>query len=170
MTEKNIVLVGFMGSGKSKVSQKLSQMTGRVVYSTDEEIERKEGVKIAEIFQKRGEPYFRQQEREAVRNIAGKSGLIIDCGGGIVIDQDNIDDLKKNGILFYLSASPDFLLSTIKLNKNRPLMQVEDPLAKIREMLKARQKFYKQADFTVVSENKTINQISKEIMEIMNNE
>ena len=161
--KSNLVLVGLMGSGKSAASKKLGQLLGKKVVSTDGLIEEKEGRSITEIFKASGEDHFRKLERQVVEEIAGLEGVIIDCGGGIVLNQVNIDLLRKNGYLIYLSAGPDFLYEKIKHQTNRPLLQVKDPKAKIREILDERRSRYEQADLTIVSEGKSIDQICNEI-------
>ncbi|HLF18101.1 MAG TPA: shikimate kinase [Candidatus Omnitrophota bacterium] len=165
--KSNLVLIGLMGSGKTMVSKKLGQLLGKKVISTDGLIEEKEGCPISEIFKTSGESYFRRLEREAVTEIVGLDDVIIDCGGGIVLDQENIDRLKEKGCLLYLSAGPDFLYEKIKQQTNRPLLQVKDPKAKIKELLNERRHRYEQADITVVSEGKSIDQICKEIVGLL---
>ncbi len=104
MNTKNIILVGFMGSGKSLTSNKLAGALGREVYSTDQLIEKREGRGITEIFRDSGESYFRKVEKEVVKDASKENGIILDCGGGVVLDPENITHLKKNGLIFYLSA------------------------------------------------------------------
>ena len=164
---KNIVLIGFMGSGKTFVSAVLGRKLKRPVISTDQLIEQKEGMSVADIFKKHGEAYFREKEEEVVQRIAGGQGAIIDGGGGVVINLKNIAALKKNGVLFYLWASPEFLYKTIALNKDRPLMQVKDPMEQIKKMLKEREKFYNQADYKIVSEHKKIEEIADDIIKLI---
>lgn len=165
MKERNIVLIGFMGSGKSSVSKRLGELLKRAVFSTDSIIEEREKRPIAEIFAKSGESHFRKCERELVKELYGKTGVIIDCGGGIILDKDNVKDLKKNGIFFYLSGTPEFLFDKVKHQKHRPLLQVEDPLAKIKAMLKERGPLYEAAkDYTIVSTDRTIEQMAKEVI------
>ena len=99
MEERNIVLIGFMGSGKSSVARLLGQQLKREVISSDEWIVDQEQCPIAEIFRNKCEAYFRQLEKKAIAAIAQKQGIIIDCGGGVVLQQENIDILKKRELL-----------------------------------------------------------------------
>lgn len=170
MLSKNIVLIGFMGSGKSMTSNKLASLLKKEVFSTDEMIEQKEGRSISEIFSAEGEDYFREKEREAVQEISNRQGVVIDCGGGVVLNPENMNDLKRNGIVFYLSAPVDFLFEQIKGYEHRPLMNVDDPKAKIEEMLKVRDPLYRQADHVIDSDQKSIDQIVEDIQEIIKNE
>lgn len=166
MTSKNIVLVGFMGSGKSMISKLLGKRLGRKVISTDEVIIKKAGVPINQIFKDKGEAYFRQLEKDVVTEVSKESGCIIDCGGGVIINESNIESLKKAGVLFYLEASADFLYEQIKISGKRPLLDVDDPKAKIEELLKERLSFYLKADYTVASEGQSIERVSEEIASI----
>lgn len=167
MPNKNIVLVGFMGSGKTLVANKLGSLLKREVISTDHLVEQKEKRRIIRIFQESGEAYFRQVERDVVREVSLKRGVILDCGGGVVLDPDNVTNLKKNGVLIYLSASAEAIWERVKGKKYRPLLDVEDPKAKIKELLDAREPFYKQADHMVDTHGKSVAQICREIMSLM---
>ena len=120
MAEKNIVLIGFMGCGKSLTSSKLAEILDRQVISTDKLVEKKEGQSVAEIFEKSGEGYFRRVEKEIIKEISDQSGMIIDCGGGVVMDDENMANLKKNGHVIYLSASPESIYNNIKNRSHRP--------------------------------------------------
>ncbi len=166
---KNIVLVGFMGSGKSLTSNKLARSLKRTIVSTDKLIEEREGRTITDIFQNSGEPYFRNLEKEIVGEVSRRDGVIIDCGGGVVLDPENVKNLKAGGTVFYLSASPERIYNNIKDQKHRPLLDVEDPQAKIAELLAARQSYYEQADI-IIDANKSIDEIAQDILKVVNDE
>src|SRR3989338_6732095 len=159
ISDKNIVLVGFMGSGKTTVSKELGKMLGRDVISTDAMIEKQEKAKIAEVFLEKGEPHFRQLERDIIIKISKKTKVIIDCGGGIILNPKNIEDLKKNGVVIFLSAPAEFLYEQIKDQTNRPLLNVENPLNRIKELLNQRMPLYKQAQYTIRSDRESIKEI-----------
>ena len=170
MSERNIVLVGFMGSGKSLTSNKLAEQLKRKVLSTDEMIEQKEGRSISDIFQQDGEAYFREREKEAVLAVSQDKGVIIDCGGGVVLDSENMDNLRKNGLIIYLSASPECIYDNVKSMGNRPLLEVDDPLGTIKTMLAERKSFYEQADVTVDADRQPIDKIAEQIIKVINDE
>ena len=165
--KKNIVLIGFIGAGKTGVSLYLAEVLKRRRVSTDELIEAKEKRSIVQIFQDSGEAYFRRMEKEIVEELALAENLIIDCGGGIILQQENLDRLKKNGMLVYLSASPQMVYERVKNNSQRPLLNVADPQMNIRELLQARKFYYEQADHTIDTNHKTVEQTAKEVLLIV---
>ncbi|MFA5087982.1 MAG: shikimate kinase [Candidatus Omnitrophota bacterium] len=168
--KKNIVLIGFMGAGKSLASKELARRLKREAVATDALIERKEGRSITDIFKNSGEEYFRKVECEVVEKIAKREGLIIDCGGGAFLKEENILALKETGIVFYLQASPDEIYERIKGQRHRPLLEIEDPKGKIIELLEKRKPFYLQADYIVDTNGKTNQAVCDRIVELLSNE
>jgi len=166
----NIILTGFMASGKTRISKILSQNLNRDVVSTDDLIEEREGRKISEIFADSGEPYFRKVEKEVVAEVSSLENVIVDCGGGVVIDPVNMKNLKSSGEVFFLSASPELILERIKLEGHRPLLKVDDPMAKIKELLEARRDFYARADYTIEVDGKSLEQTAEEIIGLLKDE
>jgi shikimate kinase len=166
-TEKNIVLVGFMASGKTLSSKELAERLGRERVSTDELIEQKEARSVREIFSKSGEPYFRQLEKDAVRELSARRNLVIDCGGGVFANADNINALKASGICFYLYASPESVYRRTKGKTDRPLLNVEDPLEKIRKLLAERDPHYRMAHHVVDSNDDNIGKVVDDILKIL---
>lgn len=164
---KNIVLVGFMGSGKSTIANLLAKELGHPVMSTDEMIVRAEKRPIADIFRDSGESYFRQVEKRIVLEAAKRSGCIIDCGGGVVLDPENISCLKLTGIMFYLTATPQEIFQRVKSHSHRPLLNTENPRAMIEELLAKRSPFYTQADFQIDTTAKKPQVICQEIVRVM---
>jgi shikimate kinase len=155
----NIALVGFMGSGKTSVSKLLAQKLGKKRVSTDDLIEEREERSISDIFRDSGEPYFRDVERQIISEVSAGKDLVIDCGGGVVLDKRNMDALRSSGTIVYIKSSPEFIYECIKEQTHRPLLQVEDPLAKIRELLNKREEFYLQADLVIDGDRKSISDI-----------
>ena len=166
---RNIVLIGFMGSGKSLTSKELARVLKRKVISTDQLIEEIEGRAIAEIFRDSGETYFRKLEKDVVGDVSERTGIIIDCGGGVVLDSENMVNLKRNGTVFFLSAPPERIYNNIKGQKHRPLLNVEDPQAKIGALLSARQSFYEKADI-IIDADKSIDLIAEDILKVIQDE
>ena len=161
---KNIVLVGFMGAGKSTLAKMLAERLGRAVVCTDDRIEAREGRPITEIFAQSGEPYFRRVEKAVVAEAAAGSGRIIDCGGGVVLDPENLAVLKRSGKVFFLAATPEVIYARIKDQTHRPLLHTPDPQARIAELLEARQAFYAQADYTIDTNDDQWTRIMDEII------
>jgi shikimate kinase len=162
---KNIVLTGFMGTGKTEVGKILSQRLGYVLVDVDAEIERQQGMKITEIFKKYGESRFREIEADVIKRISERQGLIISTGGGAVLRQENMDNLRKKGVIVCLSASPETILARTCNSDDRPLLQVEDPLKRIKELLEFRKPYYEKADIMIDTERKSPIEVAEEIIQ-----
>ncbi len=163
----NIVLVGFMGTGKSSVGERLSERLSLDFFELDEIIEEKEGALIKDIFDQKGEPYFRKLEKEAVKEVARRKGVIISAGGGAVIDEENFKNLKNTGVIICLEASPDVILQRTKNLTTRPLLNVADPKKKIEELLKVRFPYYKKSDHCINTDKLTIEQVVEIIINLV---
>jgi shikimate kinase len=164
---KNIVLVGFMGTGKTTIATKLANKLKLRYVSTDDLIEKREKRTINEIFTKSGEAYFRDVEAEVVREISGMENVVVDAGGGVVIREENMPNLKSSGIVICLTADEETIMKQTKKYKHRPLLNVEDPKRKIRELLAKRAPFYAKADHTIDTGKLTVRQVVDEIIEII---
>lgn len=163
---QNIVLTGFMGTGKSCVARELSNLLGRGVIDLDAEIEKKAGMSISAIFAEFGEPKFRELETNAAKDAARKKGVIISTGGGAVLRDENVEAFRASGVVFCLWAAPETILKRTSSNRERPLLQVPDPLGRISELLNAREPFYKgSCDFLIDTEGKTPKEVAREISE-----
>ncbi len=162
---KNIVLTGFMGAGKTSVSAELARLTGFARVEVDEEIERAAGMTITEIFEKFGEPRFREMETAEIKKAASGKGAIISTGGGAVMREENTDAMRANGVIVYLRAGPATVLERTSRNSDRPLLKVEDPLEKINELLAMRRPYYERADIIVDTDLATPREVAKEILE-----
>ena len=138
-----------MGTGKSSVGRELARQKKWQFLDLDDLIEEKEGTSIPEIFQHRGEPYFRALEKKCLAEASLKKEHVIACGGGIVIDPDNIKVMKQTGFMVCLTASPEVILARTRQFSHRPLLNVENPEEKIRELLKNRAPYYCQAQVTI---------------------
>lgn len=164
---KNIVLTGFMGTGKTVIGKTLSRLLSRRLIDVDEEIEKSQGMTINEIFKNFGEPRFREIESEMIRSLSEKKDVIISAGGGAVLRQENMDAFRKNGIIICLMAKPETILRRTSHDSSRPLLQVDDPLKKINKLLDFRRPFYEKADIMIDTEDKTPLQIAEEIISVI---
>lgn len=138
---KNIVLVGFMGSGKTTLGKLLSEQTGMPLVDMDTQIEERAGKSINDIFAQDGEAHFRALEREMAQELASKDGQIISTGGGIVLNPDNIADFEKTGLVVCLLVDSDTVLDRVRHDSSRPLL-ADDKEAKIIELLQSRKHLY----------------------------
>lgn len=131
----------------------------------DTEIEKSQQMTINEIFRQFGEPRFREIETEMIQKLSERKDVIISTGGGAVLKQKNMDALRKQGIIICLMALPQTILKRTSHNSNRPLLKVEDPFEKIKELLNFRKPFYEKADILIDTEDKTPLQIAEEIID-----
>lgn len=161
---KNIVLVGFMGTGKSAVGKRLSERLGRPFVDLDERIEREAGRPIREIFAAEGEPAFRKREAEAVRRAAALEGHVIAAGGGVMTDEENVRRLKKNGLLVCLTARAEVILRRTSASRfMRPLLTGPDPAGRIEQLLTLRAASYAKADLTVDTSDRSVDEVVDEV-------
>ena len=160
---KNIIFVGFMGTGKTAIAKRLARRLKMKYISTDDIIEEKEKRAINEIFTKDGEPYFRRIEKEVVKEASSMKNVVIAAGGGVVLDNENIENLKANGVIICLNATPEDILERNKSYTHRPLLNVPDPLGKIRELLEKRAPYYGKADYEIDTSGKTLDEVLMEI-------
>lgn len=143
--KNNIVLIGFMGCGKSTVGKLLAAKTGYTLVDADSYIEQKENMTINEIFATKGEEYFRSVETEVAKELSQKEGLIIATGGGMVLKKENADYLKSTGFCVWLKVSPETVLERLKNDTTRPLLQRADKEAAVKELMTTREPIYKAA-------------------------
>ena len=135
---KNLYLIGFMGAGKSSVSRAMAELSGLCEIDTDEEIVRREDRSIPEIFEQEGEIYFRETETALLRELAKKQGLIVSCGGGTILKEENRRLMKESGEVIFLSAKPETIYERVKNGKNRPLLNGHMNVEYIAELLAKR--------------------------------
>ncbi len=161
---KNISLIGPMGSGKSTIGALLASKIDLDFIDLDEQIELKTGQKISEIFEQKGEDFFRTKESEVLQEFSNKSGQVISTGGGAVQNEQNLKTLKESSTTIYLKTSPEVLFERIKEDTSRPLLQTEKPFETICELLEKRAANYEKADIIVVTDGKTTEEIVEEII------
>ena len=156
---KNIVLIGFMGSGKTEIGKRLADKLGYTFMDTDSIIEKKMGKSISGIFQEDGEEHFRGLEAGVVKELSGIRGCIISTGGGMVVNRENILNLKKDGLMIWLKTSPETIYERVKSEHHRPLLGVKDPLQEINKLLGLREPLYAEADITIETDGLDIEKI-----------
>jgi len=164
---KNIVLTGFMGTGKTAVGMELARRLGMRLVELDEEIEKAEGMTIKEIFSRFGEPYFRDRETEMVKRFARQDNVVISTGGGVVLREENMRALRQKGVIVCLKATPETILKRTGTSEERPLLNVDDPLKKIKDLLHYRGPFYEKADITIETDSLSPAEIADEIVQKM---
>jgi shikimate kinase len=162
---KNIVLTGFMGTGKTAVGKELARLLDMKLIDVDTEIEVSRDMTINEIFKEFGEPVFREIETDMIKKVSRDKQVIISTGGGAVLKQENMETLRETGIIVCLMASPETILGRTGSTDDRPLLLVENPLEKIRELMDFRKPYYEKADIVIETEGKTPLQIAEEIVE-----
>ena len=166
MTAKtNIILVGFMGTGKTSVGRKLAAALQMSFLDMDDMIQQRAGKQISRIFAEEGEKHFRKLERELVCELCSQSDLIIATGGGVVLNPDNIRDFARSGLVVCLSATPEVILQRVGKETHRPLLNEEDKMGKIRGILSTRQHLYDAIPCLINTDPLSINQVVEQIME-----
>lgn len=159
----NIVLCGFMGSGKTTVGKKLSNYTGLKFIDTDTYVEKKVGHTINQIFNKYGETYFRNIEKDCVKEISSKTDYIISTGGGTILNKSNVDNLKKSGKIIFINVSFDIITYRLSKDNTRPLIKNSD-INSIEELFKQRQEKYQLVSDIMVDGTLSIDEICKDII------
>ena len=164
-----LYLIGFMGVGKTTIGEQIAAINKVVFIDTDKQIEKETSKSIKEIFETDGEIAFRKLETDTIRSINRKS--VIACGGGLPAHNNNIEYLKHKGTVIYLKASTETLIKRLEKNKNkRPLISHltnEKRLEFTRKILKERERTYKQADYTIETDNKTVKEVLREINSLL---
>lgn len=165
-TKQHLILIGLMGSGKSSVGRYLSTLTGRPYLDTDWMVEAQMRKPITEIFAQFGEIRFRELEHEMVGKATSETEpSIISTGGGAVISDANRELLWQRGLVVYLQADAALLFERTSRDQNRPLLQTENPQARIAELLQRRAPFYEQANVVIPIRDKSIAQVATEILQ-----
>ena len=161
---RNIVLTGFMGTGKTAIGKALADRLERPFIDMDEEIVNRAGKPIPRIFAEDGEPFFRELERQVVIDLSAEPGQVIAAGGGVVINPANIADFSATGLVVCLTATPETILERVKDDTNRPLLDVPDKLARIRELLEVRRAYYDAIPVQIPTDNRLVDAIVDAIL------
>jgi shikimate kinase len=160
----NIVLTGFMGTGKSTVGVLLARRLGRTFVDMDSVIEQRAAKPIRRIFAEEGEPHFRQFERRLVEELAAQSDLVVATGGGIVLNPDNVRDFERTGLVVCLSARPETILARIAAERHRPLLEHSDRLQRIRDLLDKRRPFYAAIRHQIATDALTAEEVAERVL------
>ncbi|MFQ6091562.1 MAG: shikimate kinase [bacterium] len=161
---RGVVLVGFMGTGKTVVGKKLAERLQMKFIDVDGLIEERSGTSISEIFDRFGEPHFRKVEKEVVAEVSAGDGLVVATGGGAVLDPENVTNLKSMGKMIHLSARPDVILERTKDADDRPLLETADRRKQIAALLAKRAPFYARADYEIDTSELSVEDVVDEIV------
>ena len=162
--DQNIVLIGFMGTGKTTVANALRQRFGMDVIEMDQIIAEREGMSISEIFRVHGEPYFRDAETRLLVELQQQSNVVISCGGGTPLREVNVAEMKKNGKVVLLTAEPETVFDRVKDSHDRPVIENNKNAAYIAELMEQRRpKYEAAADIIIHTDGKSAVQICEEI-------
>ena len=156
-----------MAVGKSAVGRTLARKLKRRFVDLDKVIEKAEGMKVRDIFEQKGEAYFRQREKEALARVLERDGQIIATGGGVVLDQENLKRLRERALLICLAASTDVLLKRAGRGGKRPLIKGSNRKERIEEILKQRADHYADAHACVDTSDLTIDEVAEQIMSLL---
>ena len=156
----NLYLVGFMGTGKTTVGRAVAHRIGFHLLDSDHEIERLQGKSIPEIFAREGEPAFRAMEREFIEHGHPATRTLVACGGGLVVQPGMLEMLKGKGVVICLHASVESILARTARQRNRPLLDVEDPEARIRTLYAAREPIYRASGTLILTDSRPLADIA----------
>lgn len=164
MKKKIYYLTGFMAAGKSTIGPILANTLGWIFFDLDKEVENQEGMKVVEIFDNKGESYFRKVETELLRKLSEKDESIISLGGGAIACEENFRIIKSSGKIIYLKSSPEMAYKRLRFKRDRPAFifegeevpTKEEFLLRINQLLDARKGYYEQADFIIDTDNQTV--------------
>jgi shikimate kinase len=161
---QNIALIGFMAVGKSAVGRKLARRLNRRFVDLDRAIEKCEGLKVREIFETKGEPYFRQLEKQALAHVLRENGQVIATGGGVVLHEDNLRLLQERSLIVCLIADVNAMLRRAGSVKQRPLLMAADKTQRINELLEQRKDYYANAHVEIDTSDLTVDEVVNKIL------
>ena len=162
--KQNLYLVGFMGVGKSAIGRRIARELGFRFIDSDQEIEKAENRKIPEIFEQNGEAHFRKLERAFIETGHPDSNCVVSCGGGLVVQPGMKELLKAKGVVICLFASPESIVERTSHNSNRPLLNVENPEERVRELLAEREPIYMDSGACITTEGRTIPEVVRHMI------
>lgn len=167
---RNVILTGFMTTGKSAVGRRLAKALGYRFIDTDDVIVKKTGKAISRIFQENGEAHFRRLEREVLEDLTNAQGVVIATGGGMIVNKDNYRRLHELGPIICLEAIPEEILRRAGKGQNkRPLLAVSDPMEEITRLLNARKEAYAKADYSVDTSKMSLDEVTQVVLDYVKN-
>jgi shikimate kinase len=168
MQLQNVFLIGLMGSGKTTIGQLLAKRLQRPFVDSDHELELRTGVSVATIFEIEGEPAFRQREAAIIDELSARSSIVLGTGGGAILDPRTREALRERGNVIYLHSSAETSYERVRRNRDRPLLMVTDPLARLRQLYEHRHPLYAQtAHFIVESYRDRPTAVVNEILSLV---
>lgn len=163
----NIFLIGPMGAGKTVIGSHLAELLDKKFYDVDHEVESQTKKTITNIFQEEGKSKFREYESQMISVLTNLDNIVLSTGGGAILNTENRKHLFANGLVIYLKVSVAEQLSRLKETQDRPLLQITDPEAKLKELAKQRESFYHDlADHMIVTDHRTIDSVVDEIIRL----
>lgn len=168
--QNRLFLIGPMGAGKTTMGRQLAKRLNLEFIDSDHEIEERTGVDIPLIFEKEGEDGFRKREHAVIDDLTQRTDIVLATGGGAVINPENRQNLKSRGTVIYLHSDIKHLIERTRHDKNRPLLQTEDPAAKLRELMEIREPLYREtADIVINTGEKSIRSVINVILDRLKN-
>lgn len=166
----NLYLVGFMGTGKTTVGRAVAHKLGYQCLDSDVEIEQQQGKSIPDIFAELGEPAFRALERNFIEQGHPASGCVIACGGGLIVQPGMLELVRGKGVVFCLHASLETILRRTQVNRNRPLLNVENPMERIQKLYTAREPVYRRSGTIFLTEGRPVSDIVSHMIRVYRRE
>jgi shikimate kinase len=166
----NLYLVGFMGTGKTTIGRAVAYRLKYQLLDSDHEIERQEDRTVAEIFDEQGEDYFRELERRFIDKGHAETNCVVACGGGLVVQPGMLDKLQKKGVVVCLHASLETILQRTSANRNRPLLHVDDPMDRLRNLYAEREPIYRRAGAVILTDHRPTSDIISHVMRVYRRE
>jgi shikimate kinase len=162
----HLILVGLPGVGKTSIGRAAARQLGRQFLDFDEEIERRSGMNIREMFKLKGEDHFRAQELALTKELSATNGMILSPGGGWITQQGSVELLRSTGRIIYLRASPEAVARRLRRVETRPLLAGRDPVVALRELYAKRRALYETADMTLDTERLARQQLIAKVVEL----